>query len=213
MTKAAVDLLTLADAVLARRSRVHAPKDREHVNTAPHASGLVPHRPPLSGASVNRMPASREQMNVVDPLADDFEERAALAEYPTVVPREWAEGFARLQVSRPPAGLSVNRWRQVIDDGGRFIDRWAAHAAALGWRTLDVFGVHAARPVERFDAIGLVWAIRGSGVIDVTDMTATMETPTGARQTFYRRPGQHPEAVAIWTLEHRDGPARAVKPQ
>jgi hypothetical protein len=131
---------------------------------------------------------------------DDFDERAALTQFEAGVPREWAEGFARLQMSRPPAGLSFARWRQVIDDGGHFIDRWAAHSTALGWRTLDVFGVHAERPAERFDVFGLVWAIRGSAVVDIAAMTATLETPTGARQVFYRRSVQHAESVAIWKL-------------
>lgn len=171
MPDVAVDLLALADAVLARRSRIHAPKGSEHVNT-PTA--------------------------ITTPLAEDFAERAALAEVGAGVPREWAEGYARLQVARPPAGIANWRWQQVIDDAGRFLDRWAGHAAALGWRTLDVFGVHDEMPAERFDAAGLVWCVRGAEIIVITGKTARLKTASGAVQTFARHDPKHPEAVAIW---------------
>ena len=200
MAEAAFDLLALADAALARRSRVHAPRDREHVNTAPQASVTVQSRPPLSDPSVNTGTASRERVNTVDPLADDFPERAALAEIGAGVPREWAEGYARLQVVRPPAGIAVWRWQQVIDDAGRFLDRWATQAVALGWRTLDVFGVHREKPVERFDAAGLVWLLRGAEVVAITEMMAKLKTTSGATQTYARRDPEHPEAVAVWEL-------------
>ncbi len=201
MAEAAFDLLALADAALARRSRVHAPRDREHVNTAPQASATVQSRPPLSDPSVNTGTASRERVNTVDPLADDFEERAALAEIGAGVPREWAEGYARLQVIRPPTGIAVWRWQQVIDDAGHFLDRWATQAAALGWKTLDVFGVHGAKPVERFDAAGLVWLLRGAEVVAIAEKTAKVRTTSGAVQTFSRRDPVHPEGIAVWNLE------------
>ncbi len=124
MAEAAVDLLALADAVLARRSRVHAFTSGEHVNTASHASGLILQSRSLSDSSVN----------TAGPIVDGNNERAAPAEMRAGVPREWAEGFARLQVSRPPARLPSERWQLVIDDAERFIERWAAQAAALGWR-------------------------------------------------------------------------------
>lgn len=169
MTEAVFDLRALADAVLARRSRVHAPKGDEHVN----------------------VPA---------PSAEDFEERAAVAEVDAGVPREWAEGFARLQVTKPPASVSAQRWRQVIDDAGCFIDRWGAQAAALGWRTVDVFGVHADKPEGRFDAAGLVWCLRGARVVAITEESARLTTTTGASLTFHRSRHHHPEAVAAWVL-------------
>jgi hypothetical protein len=30
----------------------------------------------------------------------------------------------------------------LIDDGGKFLDRWGVEAARLGWSALDVFGAH-----------------------------------------------------------------------
>lgn len=134
------------------------------------------------------------------PLADDFDERAALVEIGASVPREWAEGFARLQVASPPAGIAIRRWQQVIDDGGRFLDRWATQASALGWRTLDVFGIHGEKPVERFDAAGLVWCLRGGEIVAITSSTARLKLPSGVIHTYSRRYSVHLEAVAIWVL-------------
>ena len=71
-----------------------------------------------------------------------FEERAAIVEHDGGAPREWAEGFARLDAATPPKGFDLGRWRQLIDDGGRFLDRWALTAAECGWSATDVFGLH-----------------------------------------------------------------------
>lgn len=132
-------------------------------------------------------------------FADDFEERAALAEVGAGVPREWAEGYARLQVmTRPQVGISIWRWSQVIEDAGRFLDGWASHAAALGWRTLDVFGVHCTKPVERFDAAGLIWCIHGAEIVAITEMSARVKSTSGVVQTYVRHDQHHPEAIAIW---------------
>ena len=97
-------------------------------------------------------------------LQDLFDERAAIAEFEGGIPRAWAEGFARLQMTACPAAMRPDRWRQMIDDAGRFLDRWAAKAAALGWDTASVFGVHADRPIERVDCAGLVWLLRGDEI-------------------------------------------------
>ncbi len=82
----------------------------------------------------------------VDRASDDLNERSALVEYGAGVPRAWAEGFARLDLAHPPAGFSARQWAQLVDDGGRFLDRWAAEAAAAGWDAADVFGVHIPSP-------------------------------------------------------------------
>lgn len=86
---------------------------------------------------------------------DGYEERAALVTWEAGVPIEWAEGFATLQTALPPRSMTESRWRQIIDDAGRFLDRWAANAAALGWTTLDVFGVHPGAPEASHDGKGL----------------------------------------------------------
>ena len=103
-----------------------------------------------------------------------FEERAAIVEYDGGVPREWAEGFARLDLAEPPAGFDQNRWRQLIDDGGRFLDRWAETAAECGWSATDIFGLHPGVPAARYDGMGLVALIGGGEVIAVRNDSATI---------------------------------------
>ena len=126
----------------------------------------------------------------------DYEERAALVEYEAGVPRDWAEGFARLDLASPSTGFSIARWRMVIDDGGRFLDRWATEAAGLGWQAIDVFGVHPAAPSARFDAMGLVPIIGGGEVISITERSATIRSPGGQLLVYMRRPCTG--AVCLW---------------
>ena len=49
-------------------------------------------------------------------------ERAALVEYDGNIPREWAEGFARLDPDRPPGDVPLKRWQRFVDDVGLFLD-------------------------------------------------------------------------------------------
>jgi hypothetical protein len=66
-------------------------------------------------------------------------ERQAMAEIEGGVPPLYSEAFARLQLTSP-AGLSVSRWLQVVDDAGLFLDTFGAQAAGLGWNADNLFG-------------------------------------------------------------------------
>jgi hypothetical protein len=129
---------------------------------------------------------------------DAFEERAALVENGAGVPREWAEGFARLCLHPPAPGFSPRRWQQLIEDGGRFLDRWGSEAAGLGWTALDVFGVHARAPAVRYDAAGLVPLISGGEIVAIMADRATIRGWGGGLLTYLRRPRSG--AVALWEL-------------
>ena len=94
-----------------------------------------------------------------------------------------------------PAKVRPDRWRQAMTDAGRFLDQWGAHAAALGWTTLDVFGAHPTHPIERLDCAGLILLLRGDELLAMTSETARIRT---AVMTFYRRP--QPGAVPLWEL-------------
>ena len=62
----------------------------------------------------------------------DPDERAAIVGHGGAEPREWAEGFARLDPARPPAGVLPRRWLQFVDDIGRFLDSgFAEHLAGF----------------------------------------------------------------------------------
>ena len=109
---------------------------------------------------------------------DQQEERAAIVEYDAGVPRAWAEGFARLEGMAPPAGIPAHRSRRLIDNAGRFVDRWAAKAAALGWDTASVFGCHPVVPTARYDMQGLVWFIGRGELVGITADSATIRSQT-----------------------------------
>src|SRR5262249_8022794 len=48
--------------------------------------------------------------------------------------------FGILQL-RPPALVEVERWRQCVKDGSRFLAKWGEQAEALGWTSADLFGL------------------------------------------------------------------------
>jgi hypothetical protein len=127
-------------------------------------------------------------------------ERAAIVEYDSNVPREWAEGSARLDPDRPPSDVPVKRWQRFVDDVGLFLDSpFCAVAAALGWGPHDLFGCDRDRPYARIDQAGLLWLLNGNRLVALSENTATIESRTGTRQTYRRRPSQLGQVLA-WEL-------------
>jgi hypothetical protein len=127
-------------------------------------------------------------------------ERAAIVEHDGGIPRAWAEGFARLDPDRPPADVPLKRWQRFVDDVGLFFDSpFCAVAAALGWGPIDLFGCDRDRPYARIDQAGLLWLLDGAKLLALTENTATIETPTGAPQTFRLKPDE-PGRVLAWEL-------------
>ena len=55
----------------------------------------------------------------IDVLA--FDERAAIIEFDGEIPREWAEGLARLCTMPQPSNVTSWRWRQAVDAAGRSV--------------------------------------------------------------------------------------------
>jgi hypothetical protein len=54
----------------------------------------------------------------------DFEERAAIAAIGGGLPRDIAEGLARLDTMRPPEGFGQSRWHLIVNDAALFADIW-----------------------------------------------------------------------------------------
>ncbi|MGE5269138.1 MAG: hypothetical protein ACM3JG_05640 [Thiohalocapsa sp.] len=127
-------------------------------------------------------------------------ERAAIVEIDGAIPREWAEGFARLDPDRPPGDVPLRRWRQFIDDVGLFLDGpFCVVAAALGWGPFDLFGCDRNHPFARIDRAGLLWLVNGARLVALTETSATMAFDTGAHQTW-RRKQNDTWRVLAWDL-------------
>jgi hypothetical protein len=136
-----------------------------------------------------------------DTWSDREEELAAIIEHDGGAPRAGAEGLARLDPSKPPADVPPRRWLRFIDDCGRFLDGgWADRATALGWGPLDLFGCDRERPFARIDHMGLLWLLDGDTVRELHRDRAIIETPSGARQTFRRRPVEVGCVLLAWEL-------------
>jgi hypothetical protein len=140
--------------------------------------------------------------------------RSGLGERPGVVPAAaaalpngtiatWADGVARLRGMPPPRTYPAHAWQQLIVDAERFLDDWAAQAAALDWPAWELFGCHRRAPWGRIQGMGLVLLLRGDEIAALTAAEAVIRTPTGARQTYRRRPRDplHPaERCLVWEL-------------
>jgi hypothetical protein len=70
----------------------------------------------------------------------------------------------------------------------------------LAGGSLDLFGCDRERPFARIDRAGLLWLLSWHELVALTRDTATIETSTGARQT-YRRGAVEPGSVVLaWEL-------------
>jgi hypothetical protein len=66
-----------------------------------------------------------------------------------------------------------------------------AHSApspALGWGPHDLFGCDRDRPFARIDQSGLLSLLNGDRLVMLAEDAATIQTQTGVRQTWRRRP-------------------------
>ena len=142
---------------------------------------------------------TRHETEQVTASLETLDERAAIITA-NGVPEEWAVGFAKLCVMTKPAGYNERRWEQLVNDGGLFLDHFGGQAAALGWRAVDVFGVHPNVPATATHCMGLVPLINGGQVVAITADSARLQTPLGAIQTFQRRLAIPPNAIALWEL-------------
>jgi hypothetical protein len=92
-----------------------------------------------------------------DEIAALIEERAALCA--GSVPAIYLDAWSRL-CHQKPMRVSESEWRQALDDGGRFLDRWASEAALWGWTVADLFDV----PREGRRG-GLIWFLRNEPIV------------------------------------------------
>ena len=76
---------------------------------------------------------------------------------------------------------------------------WKGRGAWLGAN--DLFGCDRDRPFARIDSAGLLWLLNGNRLVALSENTATIETCTGARQSW-RKPSELGRVLA-WELTPR----------
>jgi hypothetical protein len=113
---------------------------------------------------------------------DAFDERAAISQYDGGLPREIAEGLARLQTMPPPEGFTQRRW----DGAASFADTWGARALELGWPPIELFGIHPLAHAANVACRGLAFLPPGSKVVAMGRVSATVINLNGTKQGYYR---------------------------
>jgi hypothetical protein len=176
----------------------------EHQHAEPHdfngVAGEI-ENPQLDHAPKDRLDGAGPDDWTNDDDLGRFEERAAIVEFDGSIPRAWADGYAHLDLAHPPAEVPSERWRQFVDDVGRFLDGpFCAVAVNLGWTAHDLFGADRLRPWARVDRMGLLWLVNGGRIEILTDNSATITRQGGARQTFRRVTVGH-GCILAWELE------------
>jgi hypothetical protein len=93
-------------------------------------------------------------------------ERLGLFDEPSqLVARSRRKAFARLpSTSTPCPGFTSLSWAKVHDVCQRFLSEHADSAAAIGWSTEDLFGVHPTMGAMRVDAGGALMVCDGTRV-------------------------------------------------
>ena len=113
--------------------------------------------------------------------SEHFEQRLENAS--VAGPTPFAHALTALQ-ARQPQGVDGFRWREALKDGRRFLGTWGSRAANLGWTGDDLFGLYSTAPLARYDAMGLMWLLRGRTVVALTATEATIRASAGTTLTL-----------------------------
>jgi hypothetical protein len=106
------------------------------------------------------------------------------------IPTEWIEGVALLEHRRAPEGIPLHRWRQLGEDGSRFLrapQNGAARAAVFGWDTYALFGSGTTNPLAYLGSAGLLWTLNGGTIVDLQREWAVVQAAGGESQVTYGR--------------------------
>ena len=114
-------------------------------------------------------------------------------------------GLARLKVCKPLWIMTTERWAAVIETAHHFAADHTATAFGLGWRDVDLFGVHPRAPGARYDCRGLAFLLDPADRIVALDAdVAIIEKLNGSSLRFYRR-RDDTGAVLAWELSREEG--------
>lgn len=109
----------------------------------------------------------------------------------------WAAGVERMARGYCPDGLRETEWRQMVMDARSTLQNWGADFIALGWTTLEVFGVNRNPRARRLDIPGLVYLLHGRPVEAIDRNTATIRANPRDCMTF-QRGLVAPGGIPIW---------------
>jgi hypothetical protein len=112
---------------------------------------------------------------------------------------EWRGGLERLRGHPPPSGFREPAWRQFKLDAIALLRTHGPRLAALGWTTLQLFGLHDTHPSVRVSHSGLARFLHGGTIVDVTRRHARIRRRSGSVLTFYAVDDQS-GAVPAWAL-------------
>ncbi len=155
---------------------------------------------PASVAVVATVAVADRQSHIFDHEA--FAERTAIIQA-NGIPEAWATGYATLCTMPRPTAYIPERWQQIVNDGGRFLDQWGRQAAALGWNGTDVFGVDPANPETAYRSMGLVPLLSGRPLCAITADIARIDCGNGVTQSYRRTPVES-DATVLWKLQQWD---------
>lgn len=117
----------------------------------------------------------------------------------TITPADaqiWRKAFLDLRPSVSPCpGLTGENWTAIHAKGVDFLERWADQAVALGWTTLDLWGVHPEIGTIRSDFCGAM--VMGNQLVTgIAEQRVYHQTTTFYRDT----PGRPMGAIPIWAF-------------
>src|SRR4051794_8126224 len=157
-------------------------------------------RDPLGGVKPEPMTARDGQdlfgLSPAPALAADHTARVA----------EWKQGLARLAPSRAPCpGFRAGQWPRVHAAALDFLANTAETAAALGWSTVELFGVHPVVGVSRVDCCGALMVSNGNPIAEITP-----DLIRYANGLAYRRTPPGGPTVPVWQFgaEQQATPAK-----
>jgi hypothetical protein len=103
-------------------------------------------------------------------------------------PSGWHAILEELKLIAAPEWTAADRWIEMIGDADAFLSGWDRAAYDLGWRALNLFGVHAAAPGVRYDVMGLCPLLGGGRVFALTEHSASIRRCSGSTLTYTRKP-------------------------
>ncbi|KQT10554.1 hypothetical protein ASG40_20080 [Methylobacterium sp. Leaf399] len=112
-------------------------------------------------------------------------------------PQAWRSAFLGMKPGVVPCpGMTSAKWRAIHAAALCFLDKHADEAAALGWTTEQLFGVHPSHGVIRVDFCGAL-VLSGEIVSKVETNVIALEKGICRRDN----PGRPDGAVPIWAFK------------